>query len=190
MMRPSTVRILLLCVGLVIGSVGPSWGQQSGSSSYTRSALGWDDPGVELNIVEVLEQSDEHELMAEAVRTANLTTLLTGYSEGAFTLFAPTDEALNDLSGEFKELLSAESGAEKEKLLSIILYHVTSYRLSIEQIASLRVGDAAQGDSLCFDSSGSEIEINDNARIIDGNIDASNGVIHSIDSVLLPPRFR
>jgi uncharacterized surface protein with fasciclin (FAS1) repeats len=190
MMRPSTFRTLLLCVALVIGSVNFSLGQQSGSSSYTRPALGGDDQGVELSIVEVLEQSDEHQLMAKAVKTANLTTLLSNYSEGAFTLFAPTDEAFSNLSGELKGLLSTESNAEKEKLLSIVLYHLMSYRLSTEQIASLRVGDVAQGDSLRLGSSDSRIEINDKASIIGGDIDARNGVIHSIDSVLLPPRFR
>jgi uncharacterized surface protein with fasciclin (FAS1) repeats len=151
--------------------------------------LSWDDPGSEQNIVEVISESEEHTILADAIETANLTTLLTGYSEGAFTLFAPTDEAFQDnLSRErINELRNASDPEVKEEVLDLVLYHLTSYRLTSDQVRELDFADAAQGDSLEFSPSSGDVSINGKANLSRTDIDAKNGVIHSIDSVLMPP---
>lgn len=112
--------------------------------------------------METIKQSENHKTLARAIEAANLTQLLKGYSDGSFTLFAPTDEAFSQLpEGTAEDLLRPEN---QEELLALVAYHFTSYGVTADQLRSMEAGDAAQGDPLFFSTSGDHIVINEKPR--------------------------
>ncbi|MEO1716472.1 MAG: fasciclin domain-containing protein [Planctomycetota bacterium] len=119
--------------------------------------------------------------LATAITTAGLVEALQG--DGPFTVFAPTDEAFAALpAGTVESLLQPEN---RDQLKSILKYHVVSGRVYSDQ--AIEAGQAAtlQGDSLTIESDANGVTIN-GANVISADLDTSNGVIHVIDSVLIP----
>lgn len=116
-----------------------------------------------------------------AVKTAELADTLSG--KGPFTVFAPTDEAFKKLpEGTVENLLKPENRAQLTKILS---YHVISGRVYEQQAIEAGSANTLIGQSVEVSLSGEGIKIND-AKLTASNIEASNGVIHIIDTVLLP----
>jgi uncharacterized surface protein with fasciclin (FAS1) repeats len=119
--------------------------------------------------------------LVAAVQAAGLVETLQG--EGPFTVFAPTDEAFAKLpAGTVEELLKEEN---REQLIAILTYHVVPGKLLAEEVVELKGAETAQGQSVRFSLKDGGAYIDD-ARIIKTDIEASNGVIHVIDSVILP----
>jgi len=119
--------------------------------------------------------------LAAALKAADLIDALSG--DGPFTVFAPTDEAFAALpEGTVENLLKPEN---KDKLRSILLYHVTEGRIYADQ--AIEAGKAAtlQGEKVKITESWGKVKIND-AKVVTADIEASNGVIHVIDRVILP----
>ena len=117
--------------------------------------------------------------LAAAVEAAGLTETLSG--EGPFTVFAPTDEAFAALpEGQFDELL-----ANPEQLASILTYHVVEGEVTSDQLTEGQEVTTVNGAPATITLEGGPM-IND-ATISQPDVQASNGVIHVIDSVLLPP---
>ncbi|MEM9410005.1 MAG: fasciclin domain-containing protein [Planctomycetota bacterium] len=116
-----------------------------------------------------------------AVGAAGLADTLSG--TGPFTVFAPTDEAFAKLpAGTVESLLKPEN---KQKLIDILKYHVISGRIYDNDAVRARTANTLLGRSVDVNFSADGIAIN-NAKVIAKNIDTTNGVIHIIDSVLLP----
>jgi len=117
-----------------------------------------------------------------AVDAAGLTTTLTG--PGPFTVFAPTDEAFRRLpTGTVESLLEPRN---RERLKAILLYHVVPARVSAASARTLASARTAEGRTVRIRVDGSRLRIND-ATVTTADVGASNGVIHVIDQVLLPP---
>ena len=134
------------------------------------------------NIVETAVAAGQFKTLAAALEAAGLIDALTG--EGPFTVFAPTDEAFAKLpAGTVETLLKPEN---KEKLKSILLYHVVSGNVTAKQVMKLngRMVKTLEGGSIKV-STMQGVKVND-VSVTKTDIQASNGVIHVIDSVLLP----
>lgn len=130
------------------------------------------------NIVETAIEAGSFQTLVTAVKAAGLVETLS--SPGPFTVFAPTDEAFSKLP---KETLDAVL-ADKEKLTAILTYHVVSGKVMSSDVVNLKEAATVQGGKLTIDISDG-VKIN-NANVIETDIETSNGVIHVIDTVLLP----
>eukprot|EP00978_Attheya_sp_CCMP212_P032405 scaffold126343_cov57-Attheya_sp.AAC.2 len=115
-----------------------------------------------------------------AVQAANLTSALTG--NGPITLLAPTDEAFDKLPPGTVDLLLNDIDA----LTAILLYHVISGEVRAETIVTLNSAETLNGADVSIAAVGGMVMIND-ATVVDADVVASNGVVHVIDRVLLPP---
>ena len=134
------------------------------------------------DIVDVAVFNQFNTLVA-AVQAAGLVDALKG--EGPFTVFAPTDEAFAKLpAGTLDNLLKP---ANKKQLTDILLYHVISGRVLAEDVVKLQQADTALGKPVTIKVQDGKVYIND-AQVILTDIKTTNGVIHVIDTVLLPPR--
>ncbi len=131
------------------------------------------------NIVETAQNAGSFRTLVAAVQAAGLTDTLNG--PGPFTVFAPTDEAFDQLpSGALDKLLQDTS-----TLKTILTYHVAAGRYSAEDLDGLNEITTVQGSDLQVDSSGTATRI-DNATVIQPDLTVDNGVIHGIDAVLVP----
>ena len=103
--------------------------------------------------------------------------------KGPFTVFAPTDDAFAKLpAGTVDELLKPEN---KQKLIAILTYHVVAGKVTAAQAMKLNSAKTVNGQSLNIATSGGMVMIND-ATVTKADILCSNGVIHVIDTVLMP----
>jgi uncharacterized surface protein with fasciclin (FAS1) repeats len=132
------------------------------------------------DIVDVAVAGKFNTLVA-AVKAAGLVDTLKG--PGPFTVFAPTDEAFAKLpAGTLETLLQPEN---KAKLRSILLYHVVAGRVTAAEVVKMDSAKTAEGQNLSIKVMGGNVMVN-NAHVVKADIEASNGVIHVIDTVLLP----
>jgi uncharacterized surface protein with fasciclin (FAS1) repeats len=119
--------------------------------------------------------------LAAALKAAGLVDALKG--PGPFTVFAPTDEAFAKLPpGTVESLLKPEN---KDELRKVLTYHVVTGRVTAKDVVKLDSAKTLEGGSLNIQAGDSGVMVN-NARVIKTDIPASNGVIHVIDTVLLP----
>jgi uncharacterized surface protein with fasciclin (FAS1) repeats len=132
------------------------------------------------NIVEVATAAGSFNTLVAAVAAAGLVDTLSG--EGPFTVFAPTDEAFAKLpEGTVDNLLKPEN---KDQLVAILTYHVVPAKV---KAADVETGEAAtvNGAKLQLTKSPDGVKVND-ANVTAADVRASNGVIHVIDTVLIP----
>jgi uncharacterized surface protein with fasciclin (FAS1) repeats len=133
------------------------------------------------DIVDTAVAAGQFKTLAAALGAAGLVDTLKG--PGPFTVFAPTDEAFAKLpAGTVESLLKPEN---KDKLVSILTYHVVPGRVMASDVVKLKKAKTVQGQAATVKVVGSEVRI-DNAKVVKTDIAASNGVIHVIDSVILP----
>ena len=134
------------------------------------------------NIAEVATAAGTFSTLLGALATTGLDTVLTD-SAGKFTVFAPTDDAFAKLpAGTLDNLLKPEN---KAKLQSILTYHVVSGRYMASDVIRMNSAKTVNGQSFAIGNNYGKVMI-DNAKITKTDIMASNGVIHVIDSVILP----
>lgn len=137
-------------------------------------------PYIEENVVQSAAQDPNLQTFVFALQAAGLASLLEG--PGPYTVFAPTNEAFENLGKEkLDELLKPEN---KEKLRAILLYHVVPGTILTNRLQTM-TAQTANGKELKIQVTGSDIKIN-GAQIVHGDMEASNGVIHVINNVLLP----
>ena len=136
------------------------------------------------DIVETAVSAGSFETLVAAVKAAGLAETLQG--PGPFTVFAPTDEAFAKLpAGTVDDLLKPEN---KDKLVAILTYHVVPGKVMASDIAGKETNvKTVQGSMVNVNASGSDVMI-DKAKVIGADVEASNGVIHVIDTVILPPQ--
>ena len=133
-----------------------------------------------LDIVETALAARKFSTLAASLNAADLITTLKG--AGPFTVFAPTDEAFAKLPPHtVSELLQPEN---KERLKAVLAYHVVARRVTSNQVVELKSVRTVQGQALRVEVE-KGVRIND-ANVIKADIEAANGIIHVIDSVLLP----
>lgn len=136
------------------------------------------------NLVQTAVDAGQFKTLVAAVQAAGLGVALSG--PGPFTVFAPTDEAFAKLpAGTVEDLLKPEN---REKLVAILTYHVIPGKVMAGDVAGKKLNVATlQGDDLAVDAMSGGVMIN-GATVTAADIEASNGVIHIVDQVILPPQ--
>ena len=130
------------------------------------------------DIVDVAVSAGTFKTLVAAVKAAGLVETLKG--KGPFTVFAPSDDAFAKLpTGTVEGLL-----ADLPKLKSILTYHVVAGRVTAADVMKLTTAKTVQGQSVTFQTNGG-VKVN-GANVVTADIKADNGVIHVIDSVILP----
>jgi uncharacterized surface protein with fasciclin (FAS1) repeats len=134
------------------------------------------------DIVDTAVAAGQFKTLAAALTAAGLIDTLKG--PGPFTVFAPTDEAFAKLpAGTLDDLLKPEN---KDKLTAILTYHVVPGQVMAADVVKLKDAKTVNGKMLNFSKMGDSVMVND-AKVTATDIAASNGVIHVVDSVILPP---
>jgi uncharacterized surface protein with fasciclin (FAS1) repeats len=133
------------------------------------------------DIVDTAVSAGSFKTLTTALQAAGLVDTLKG--KGPFTVFAPTDEAFAKLpAGTVEELLKPEN---KDKLVAILTYHVVPGKVLAAQVTTLTSAKTVNGQSLAISVNDGAVMV-DNAKVVKADILCSNGVIHVIDSVVLP----
>ena len=131
------------------------------------------------NIVETALAAGNFNTLAKALTEAGLVEEL--QKEGPFTVFAPTDEAFSKLpEGTLENLLK-----DKEALKKVLLYHVVPGKVMASDVVNLQSATTLEGNDVKIKTVDGNVMIN-NAKVIKADVGASNGVIHVIDTVLIP----
>ena len=134
------------------------------------------------DIVDTAVAAGSFTTLAKALTAADLVTTLKG--PGPFTVFAPTDEAFAKLpAGTLENLLKPEN---KPMLRRVLMYHVVAGKVMAADVVKVSSATAVSGDTLAIKVSWGTVSV-DKARIVKTDIVTSNGVIHVLDTVLLPP---
>lgn len=153
--------------------------------SATQSFAGYGDKMMakeetKMDIVDTAVAAGSFKTLAAALGAGGLIETLK--SEGPFTVFAPTDEAFAKLpAGTVEDLLKPEN---KDKLVAILTYHVVAGKVLAADVVKLKSAKTVNGKEVAIDASNG-VKIN-NATVTKADILTSNGVIHVVDTVLLP----
>ena len=135
----------------------------------------------ETDIVDTATATGQFKTLAAALDGAGLVATLKG--PGPFTVFAPTDAAFAKLpAGTLEDLLRPEN---KARLAAILTYHVVPGRVTAAEVARLEEAETVNGETVEVRADGGGVMIND-ARVTAADVAASNGVIHVIDTVIMP----
>ncbi len=133
------------------------------------------------DIVDTAVAAGQFETLAAALGAADLVDTLKG--DGPFTVFAPTDEAFAKLpEGTVESLLKPEN---RDQLIAILTYHVVPGAVRAADVVKLDAAKTVNGQSVAIQVADNGVQI-DNANVVATDIEASNGVIHVIDTVILP----
>ena len=132
-------------------------------------------------IAEVAAGNDDFTTLVAALQAAGLVDVLAG--DGPYTVFAPTNAAFAALPpGTVENLLKPEN---KDQLVAVLTYHVVPGTVYASDVTKLDSATTVQGDTIEIAATTGQVKI-DNATVVATDIEASNGVIHVIDSVILP----
>jgi len=133
------------------------------------------------DIVATADSAGSFKTLLAAAKAAGLVETLQG--KGPFTVFAPTDEAFAALpAGTLDGLLK-----DPEALKKILLYHVVSGQVTADKVVGLTSANSVEGSPIAITVKDGKVYLNDAAQVVKTDILASNGVIHVIDKVILPP---
>lgn len=133
------------------------------------------------DIVDTAVAAGSFTTLAKALTAAGLVQTLKG--DGPFTVFAPTDEAFAKLpAGTVESLLKPEN---KAKLQRVLTYHVVAGKVMAADVVKMKSAKAVSGDMITIATANGGVTV-DNAKVVKTDIAASNGVIHVIDTVILP----
>lgn len=160
---------LSLCIAL-FGATAVKAGHHESGESMAQ-------PG----IVEIAAGNPDFSTLVAALKAADLVGALSG--DGPFTVFAPTNEAFAALPAGTLDMLLQP--ANKDKLVAILTYHVVSGKVMAADVITLTEAATLEGSSIAITASDTGVTV-DNANVVATDIEASNGVIHVIDAVILP----
>jgi uncharacterized surface protein with fasciclin (FAS1) repeats len=147
----------------------------------TVSPLAQYSVAAEKDIVDVAVSAGSFKTLVAAVKAAGLVETLKG--KGPFTVFAPTDEAFSKVP---KDMIDALLKPEnKAKLTAILTYHVVPGKVMAADVVKMKSARTVNGQMVSINVKGDTVMV-DNAKVIKTDIEASNGVIHVIDTVILP----
>jgi uncharacterized surface protein with fasciclin (FAS1) repeats len=133
------------------------------------------------DIVETAVEAGSFKTLVTAVKAAGLVETLQG--KGPFTVFAPTDAAFAALpAGTLDGLLKDPAALKK-----ILLYHVVSGAVTADQVVGLTSATSVEGSPIAISVKDGTVYLNGSAKVVTPDVMASNGVIHVIDQVILPP---
>ena len=156
------MRTSLLCLGttLLLSLASPAVAQQN-------------------DIVDTAVAAGSFKTLAKLLTDADLVSVMK--SPGPFTVFAPTDEAFAKVPKETLDALAKD----KAKLQAVLKYHVLTSKWTTDDIKLVKSTGTAMGQPLTFGASGTTLTVN-GAKIVQPNVNCSNGMVHAIDTVLIP----
>ena len=160
-------------IGIFLIAVFAFAASQASAGDYKKKA--------KKDIVDTAVSAGQFETLAAALGAADLVDTLKG--DGPFTVFAPTDEAFAKLpEGTVESLLKPEN---RDQLVAILTYHVVPGAVRAADVVKLDEAKTVNGQSVAIQVADNGVQI-DNANVVATDIEASNGVIHVIDTVILP----
>ena len=178
----------LLVLTLVLAACGPGatpTASPTATAMPEPTAVPTEAPEEAQTIVDIAVADGRFTTLVAAVQAAGLAETLSG--EGPFTVFAPTDEAFAALpEGTLDNLLLPEN---KQQLTDILLYHVVPGKVMAADVAGLTSAPTVLGQEATVKVEDGRVFLNDNVEVVITDIETSNGVIHVIDTVLLPPQY-
>ena len=134
-------------------------------------------------IVETAIANGSFTTLVAAVKAAGLVETLSG--AGPFTVMAPTDEAFAKLpAGTVESLVKPEN---KAKLTAILTYHVVAGSVPAATVVTLKNAKTVEGSEISIEVKGESVMLNGNAKVVIADVHCSNGIVHAIDTVLMPP---
>ena len=148
--------------------------------SSVSTTLTGAETGGQKDIVDTAVAAKEFKTLVTAVKAAELVEVLKG--KGPFTVFAPTDKAFAKVSKNQLEALLKD----KKQLQEVLTYHVVPGKVMAADVVKLESAKTVQGKSVKISVDKGKVKI-DGANVVKADIPCSNGVIHIIDAVLLPP---
>jgi len=167
------IKTGIACIAAVFASVGVA------TAAHHEHGYG-DKAKKRPNIVEVAQSNPDFSTLVTALKAADLAETLSG--DGPFTVFAPTNAAFEKLpQGKLQKLLNPKN---KKKLAAILSYHVVPGKVMSGDVETMRV-KTVEGSKASLEAKGKRVMI-DGAEVIKADIKAGNGVIHVIDSVIMP----
>ncbi|MCB1070720.1 MAG: fasciclin domain-containing protein [Kiritimatiellae bacterium] len=167
----------ILATIIAVGSAGAVYAASCGSTADHSHA----EKAAKPDIVDTAVAAGSFNTLVAAVQAADLVDVLKG--DGPFTVFAPTDEAFAKLpAGTVESLLKPEN---KDQLVAILTYHVVPGNVTAEQVVGLNSATTVQGNNIAISVVDGAVKV-DEANVIKTDIMTGNGVIHVIDSVILP----
>lgn len=200
MHRTPKIRVAAAVIGLTLFAAACSDDTDAADEATTTTALATettasgdddttaDDDGTtttaamaEMDIVETAVAAGDFTTLATALEAADLVETLQG--PGPFTVFAPTDEAFEGLPAGTLDSLVADQAA----LTNVLTYHVVDGAVMAADVVELTEATALNGDPITIAVDGDTVTLNGTVQVTMTDIEASNGVIHVIDGVLLPP---
>ena len=132
-------------------------------------------------VVENAANNESFSTLVAAVKAAGLAETLSG--SGPFTVFAPTNSAFEKLpAGTVEKLLKPEN---KDQLVKVLTYHVVPGKVMAKDVVKLSKAKTVEGSEVAIAVNGGVVTV-DNAKVIKTDVNSSNGVIHVIDTVILP----
>ena len=175
--HPFRLPLLTSALALALGLAAPlaAFAAPAGESGGNSQGK------LQPDLVDTAVAAGQFKTLAAALQAAGLVETLKG--PGPYTVFAPTDAAFAALpAGTVESLLKPEN---RDRLVSILTYHVVPGRMSASEVAAMDTAATVQGGDLRIRANGGAVAIND-ARVIAADVMAGNGVIHVIDKVLMP----
>ena len=177
-MKRATLSVLLISTILMVGVC------LAGSNSMDASK----DASSAADIVDTAVAAGNFQTLVSAVEEAGLVDTLKG--EGPFTVFAPTDEAFAKIPQDQLESLLANAKKilqllELPGLSEILLYHVVSGKVMSTDLTDDMAVATVQGENVTINLDEGSVMVND-AKVVQADIECSNGVVHAIDTVLMP----
>jgi uncharacterized surface protein with fasciclin (FAS1) repeats len=164
----------LTAVALVITSISIAVVGGAGASPERAAAT-------DKNIVQVASEAGQFKTLVGLAKRAGLAGALTGPTK--LTVFAPTDKAF----AKVPKATLAKLQRNRAQLRAVLLYHVVKGNVKAAQVVKLRRAKTLNGATVRIGVKGNRVYLNRSTRVVKTDIDASNGTIHVIDGVLIPP---
>ena len=178
----------ILCLAVILLAVvacrpTPTPAPPTAAPATPTAALEPDEPtpdetpaGAEGDVLAVLASTGEHGGLIQALEDADLIEKLS--SDGPYTLFAPNDAALDAVDAALLD--------DPDLLFDILLYHAVEQALTAEEAIAQGAATSLLGDELTFTADGETLAV-DGVPVVQADIMADNGIVHTIDAVLMPP---
>ena len=182
-MMQRTVGIFALAALTTLAACGGAPADEAAMEDTAAMAEGaMDDAMAEpVDIVETAVAAGTFNTLAAALTAADLITTLKG--EGPFTVFAPSDEAFAKIPAADLEALLAD----KDALTKVLTYHVVAGNVPASEVTGMTEATTVQGGTIAIAVVDGKVMLNGSTTVTATDISASNGVIHVIDTVLMPP---
>jgi uncharacterized surface protein with fasciclin (FAS1) repeats len=180
-MRSSRLALFLALPALALGGAACGDDDEGAAAEATPAATAEPAAGGEQDIVALAQATPDLSTLVDAATAAELVETLQG--QGPFTVFAPTNEAFSAVGQDTLDQLLAPSG--KEQLTDVLTYHVVPGEVTAADLEDGQRLETVQGERLRVRIQGDEVTVG-GATVTQPDVEASNGVVHVIDGVLLP----